>query len=167
MSAEAERRHPRTPPHRIPLGEREVPLLEHGHPPLKFARQHHADLPHHDEPGFARYQGMQRLVLSNAVKSFEADLAARGPFEYIRLLNDTLIVHYHSQSKLSQQELADLQKATHFDKKELQQWYKGAQPRTTLVEHWLMHCRLPEGLPVRHAHQGGVPEDIQTILSVW
>jgi Ca2+-binding EF-hand superfamily protein len=31
-----------------------------------------------------------------------------------------------SQSKLSQQELADLQKATHFDKKELQQWYKGA-----------------------------------------
>lgn len=29
------------------------------------------------------------------------------------------------QSKLSQQELIDLQKATHFDKKELQQWYKG------------------------------------------
>jgi hypothetical protein len=31
----------------------------------------------------------------------------------------------YSQSKLSQQELVDLQKATHFDKKELQQWYKG------------------------------------------
>jgi hypothetical protein len=30
-----------------------------------------------------------------------------------------------SQSKLSQQELVDLQKATYFDKKELQQWYKG------------------------------------------
>jgi len=30
-----------------------------------------------------------------------------------------------SQSKLSQQELAELQRATHFDKKELQQWYKG------------------------------------------
>jgi hypothetical protein len=30
-----------------------------------------------------------------------------------------------SQSKLSQQELQDLQKATYFDKKELQQWYKG------------------------------------------
>ncbi|EMC95645.1 hypothetical protein BAUCODRAFT_34402 [Baudoinia panamericana UAMH 10762] len=30
-----------------------------------------------------------------------------------------------SQSKLSPQELQDLQKATHFDKKELQQWYKG------------------------------------------
>jgi hypothetical protein len=30
-----------------------------------------------------------------------------------------------SQSKLSQQDLADLQKVTKFDKKELQQWYKG------------------------------------------
>lgn len=30
-----------------------------------------------------------------------------------------------SQSKLSQEELADLQNATLFDKKELQQWYKG------------------------------------------
>jgi len=30
-----------------------------------------------------------------------------------------------SQSKLSQQELGELQKATYFDKKELQQWYKG------------------------------------------
>lgn len=32
-----------------------------------------------------------------------------------------------SQSKLSQAELNDLQRATHFDKKELQQWYKGTQ----------------------------------------
>jgi hypothetical protein len=44
-----------TPPQHIPLGRREVPLLEHEHLPLKFARQHHAHLPHHDEPGFARY----------------------------------------------------------------------------------------------------------------
>ncbi|KAG6366364.1 hypothetical protein INS49_000541 [Diaporthe citri] len=29
-------------------------------------------------------------------------------------------------SKLSQEQLAELQKSTHFDKKELQQWYKGA-----------------------------------------
>lgn len=40
-----------------------------------------------------------------------------------------LIVRYHSQSKLTQQELSDLQKATHFDKKELQQWYKGTCPQ--------------------------------------
>ena len=32
---------------------------------------------------------------------------------------------YLSQSKLSQQELNQLTKDTHFDKKELQQWYKG------------------------------------------
>ncbi|KAG6007746.1 hypothetical protein E4U21_005585 [Claviceps maximensis] len=30
-----------------------------------------------------------------------------------------------SQSKLSQEQLVELQKSTHFDKKELQQWYKG------------------------------------------
>jgi len=30
-----------------------------------------------------------------------------------------------SQSKLSPEQLADLQKNTYFDKKELQQWYKG------------------------------------------
>ncbi|KAK4986163.1 Calcium-binding protein NCS-1 [Elasticomyces elasticus] len=32
---------------------------------------------------------------------------------------------YQSDSKLSPQELSELQKNTHFDKKELQQWYKG------------------------------------------
>lgn len=35
-----------------------------------------------------------------------------------------------SQSKLSQDELAQLMKSTHFDKKELQQWYKGMSNRT-------------------------------------
>ena len=49
----------------------------------------------------------------------------RSAVAYVNLENKKLIVHFCSQSKLSQQELADLQKATHFDKKELQQWYKG------------------------------------------
>jgi hypothetical protein len=40
-------------------------------------------------------------------------------------LKEKLTFHRRSQSKLSQQELSELQKATHFDKKELQQWYKG------------------------------------------
>ncbi|KAI1018222.1 hypothetical protein LB505_001262 [Fusarium chuoi] len=48
------------------------------------------------------------------------------------------------QSKLSQDQLVELQKSTHFDKKELQQWYKG--------------------LPLGYTHQGGVPENLQTIL---
>lgn len=30
-----------------------------------------------------------------------------------------------SASKLSQEQLSQLQKDTHFDKKELQQWYRG------------------------------------------
>lgn len=129
MHDEAGRRnHPTPSPPHIPLGRREVPLLEREHPPLNYARQHHVDLPHHDEPGFSRYQAVQRLALSNAVKSFEEGLAVRG-IQHIELRNETLIVQLHSQSKLSQQELADLQKATHFDKKELQQWYKGAQCR--------------------------------------
>lgn len=41
-----------------------------------------------------------------------------------------------SQSKLSQEQLNQLQKDTHFDKKELQQWYKGVYilPRLYLIE---------------------------------
>lgn len=32
---------------------------------------------------------------------------------------------FQSASKLSQEQLSQLQKDTHFDKKELQQWYRG------------------------------------------
>ena len=55
----------------------------------------------------------------------ERELASKSPMDHVVLEVDRLILQFHSQSKLSQQELADLQKATHFDKKELQQWYKG------------------------------------------
>ena len=40
----------------------------------------------------------------------------------------------HRQSKLSQDELNQLQKDTHFDKKELQQWYKGESMALILVQ---------------------------------
>ena len=59
------------------------------------------------------------------VKSMEYELAFSSSVDHVVLEVDRLILQFHSQSKLSQQELADLQKATHFDKKELQQWYKG------------------------------------------
>ena len=39
----------------------------------------------------------------------------------------------YRQSKLSQDELNQLQKDTHFDKKELQQWYKGESIAFILV----------------------------------
>jgi hypothetical protein len=88
-------------------------------------------VPLHDEPGYDHYCTARDVTLANGVNSFEEALAAMTPLARIELEDGTLTVHYHSQSKLSQQELADLQKATHFDKKELQQWYKGTAPRTT------------------------------------
>ncbi|KAL1595176.1 Calcium-binding protein NCS-1 [Paraconiothyrium brasiliense] len=109
----------------IPLGDNTTPLLEDHRVPLNFARRHHQDIPNHDDPAYPHYHALCKVALANAVKSFERELAARSPIEYIEVLSETLIVLPRSQSKLSQQELADLQKATHFDKKELQQWYKG------------------------------------------
>jgi len=123
------------PPH-MPLGTREVPLLAQEHPPLNFARQHNTEVPHHGDPGYSRYRGMRDVVLRNGVKAFENALSSSSPVEYIILQNEKLIVQYHSQSKLSQQELADLQKATHFDKKELQQWYKGTEPWSLHTFEW-------------------------------
>jgi neuronal calcium sensor 1 len=111
-------------PH-MPLGSREVPMLAHEHPPLNFARQHNADVPHHGDPGYEHYQASRAVALSNGFENLKHEMSARSPVQLLILENASLTVRYHSQSKLSQQELADLQKATHFDKKELQQWYKG------------------------------------------
>lgn len=112
-------------PH-IAYGAHQVSLLHQHHPPLKFARLHHADIPNHDNPGYTDYRAARDGALANAVREFELELGARSAVDHICLENEKLIVRHCSQSKLSQQELADLQKATHFDKKELQQWYKGA-----------------------------------------
>jgi hypothetical protein len=111
----------------IALGTHEVPLLDHQLWPLNFARLHHAHVPHPNEPGYTHYKTARDGALANAVCALEKDLGARCAVDHIKLENERLIVR-HSQSKLSQQELADLQKATHFDKKELQQWYKGVYP---------------------------------------
>jgi hypothetical protein len=115
-------------PH-VPRAAYDMPLLEHRHAPLKFARQHNVTVPHYHEPGYAHYSAARRVALTNAVGALWNELASRSPVAYLHLENEKLIVQHYSQSKLSQQELADLQKATHFDKKELQQWYKGAHPR--------------------------------------
>ncbi|KAF2134606.1 EF-hand [Dothidotthia symphoricarpi CBS 119687] len=121
-----DRRHERdTRSHNIPLCSHDVPMLEHHHPPLNFARLRHVHVPRHDERGYAHYKTLQQVVMANAVREFEQELWSRSVVEYLELQNEKLIVRLYSQSKLSQQELADLQKATHFDKKELQQWYKG------------------------------------------
>ncbi len=44
---------------------------------------------------------------------------------FVATLADHALARLSRQSKLSQEQLAELQKSTHFDKKELQQWYKG------------------------------------------
>lgn len=51
------------------------------------------------------------------------------PLNADRTLDGAIVLTFlceYSQSKLSQEQLQELQNSTHFDKKELQQWYKGA-----------------------------------------
>jgi hypothetical protein len=121
----AERRRRGSQPH-MPLGAYDVRQLDQQCPPLNFARLHHAEVPHHDAAGYTHYKAARDGALANAVRQFEQELGSRCAVECTILKNEKLIVRLYSQSKLSQQELVDLQKATHFDKKELQQWYKGA-----------------------------------------
>ncbi len=45
---------------------------------------------------------------------------------------DAELMSISRQSKLSQEQLSELQRSTHFDKKELQQWYKGKSSLFTL-----------------------------------
>lgn len=111
----------------MPLGERKLPLLERDHAPLNFARLHHTTLPHHGDAAYPHYQAERNVALANALKQLSEELACRSNVQRLEFGNQKLTVQYHSQSKLSQQELADLQQATHFDKKELQQWYKGTK----------------------------------------
>jgi len=107
------------------LASHGIPLLEHEHHPLKFARRHHALVPRPGDAGFDQYKALHKVALATAVRQLEQELGSRSNVHHLELLDRMLIVRPYSQSKLSQQELADLQKATHFDKKELQQWYKG------------------------------------------
>lgn len=46
------------------------------------------------------------------------------------------------QSKLSQEQLSELQRSTHFDKKELQQWYKGTSSHFTISRFLLIYSNL-------------------------
>lgn len=139
-------------PHRTSTGSHDIPLLEQNHPPLKFARRHRASVPDHADLEYDHYKSMQHVALANAVNELWEELSSRSAVERVQIENKKLIVRYYSQSKLSQQELADLQKATHFDKKELQQWYKGMWICVIETGRSLRQNRLLERLPVWHAH---------------
>jgi hypothetical protein len=72
------------------------------------------------------------------------------------------------QSKLSQEQLSELQRSTHFDKKELQQWYKGISSLYSISPPFtnIFRFRVPQGLPIWYAHKRRVPKDLQTILPI-
>jgi hypothetical protein len=91
-------------------------------------RHHPGTVPKKEEPGYYEYLQKQRDAMLIAVTAKDIELAKAVEGRYVTIVeNSKLTVEFklHSQSKLSQQDLAELQKATKFDKKELQQWYKG------------------------------------------
>ncbi|KAE9984133.1 Neuronal calcium sensor 1 [Venturia inaequalis] len=94
--------------------------------PIKFARSHGGHIPTHGEQGYEGYLKQRNLAIEIAIRHLEHKLFRDQGIDHATVTDQSLTLHPpHSQSKLSQQELSDLQKATHFDKKELQQWYKG------------------------------------------
>lgn len=89
------------------------------------ARRRPSRVPRPDSSSYSTYKAKQEFALKIGVHGLQEEMAKSTGVGKIDVLKGKLTVHFRSQSKLSQQELSDLQKATHFDKKELQQWYKG------------------------------------------
>lgn len=101
---------------------RRTSIADAGH----VARPRPYHIPRHVSERYPVFKTKQVVALKIGVNDFEKEMRKSTGVSYLEMIKDTLTVHRdYSQSKLSQQELADLQKATHFDKKELQQWYKG------------------------------------------
>jgi len=89
------------------------------------ARRRPSRVPRPDSSSYPTYKAKQEFALKIGVHGLQEEVAKSTGVGKMEVLKEKLTVHFRSQSKLSQQELSDLQKATHFDKKELQQWYKG------------------------------------------
>ncbi|WPH00196.1 Calcium-binding protein NCS-1 [Acrodontium crateriforme] len=94
---------------------------------INQARPRPTHIPRTSSETYPDFKHKQSCALRIGVTAFQDRMQANTGIEHIDVGNDTLTTCFlpFSQSKLSQQELSDLQKATHFDKKELQQWYKG------------------------------------------
>lgn len=109
-------------PDNSPPQERRTSIADLGH----HARPRPFHIPRHVSQSYPKFKQKQGCALKICIKDFEDKMAQSTGVSHLDMMGDTLTVHRtRSQSKLSQQELVDLQKATHFDKKELQQWYKG------------------------------------------
>jgi hypothetical protein len=81
-------------------------------------------LSHHE--GVPLWQKMFRIKSRLSLNRF---LTKLSPFTHlyniISATDHIGLTRKFRQSKLSQEQLTELQRSTHFDKKELQQWYKG------------------------------------------
>ncbi|KAL9095383.1 MAG: hypothetical protein Q9165_002254 [Trypethelium subeluteriae] len=93
--------------------------------PFKRARSRPKHIPRQMSGSYSSYCQERHIALQVAAKQRTKELCHWTGLDEMTIESDRLTYNYNSQSKLSQQELSDLQKATHFDKKELQQWYKG------------------------------------------
>ena len=93
--------------------------------PLKHARSRPKHIPRQISGSYGSYCHERHFALQLAVKQRANDFCHWTGLDDLMIESNRLTCYFNSQSKLSQQELSDLQKATHFDKKELQQWYKG------------------------------------------
>lgn len=89
------------------------------------ARRRPSHVPRPASSSYQEFKAKQECALKIGIHELQEEVAKMTGVQMIEVLKGKLTVHVRSQSKLSQQELSDLQKATHFDKKELQQWYKG------------------------------------------
>ncbi len=94
--------------------------------PINHARRRPFRIPRPVSQSYPTFKGKQLCALRIAIHdSFDQEFTKASGIVHVEVTSKGLTLHRNSQSKLSQQELVDLQKATHFDKKELQQWYKG------------------------------------------
>jgi len=94
---------------------------------VNLARARPLRIPRVASNSYPAFHRKQTAALRISLAGLEQEIRSTTGIWYFSLDGDKLTLHREgSQSKLSQQELQDLLKATHFDKKELQQWYKGA-----------------------------------------
>ena len=96
---------------------------------INWARRRPSRIPRPTSASYTAFQQKLSCALRISIhEQWDMEVRKSTKLErvHVEIGEDVLTFHpQHSQSKLSQQELSDLQKATHFDKKELQQWYKG------------------------------------------
>jgi hypothetical protein len=93
---------------------------------INHARPRPVRIPRVVSQSYPTFKGKQECALRIGIHEiFDQEISKSTGISHVEITSNGLTIFRHSQSKLSQQELIDLQKATHFDKKELQQWYKG------------------------------------------